>query len=380
VPHLALPQLAAAPGRAAIALAGILASFTLMVAMAIMVASFRDSLERWLDRVLPADLYLRAATVGDSGYLSGAVQRAILATPGVAHAEFQRITQIELDPARPPVALIARAIDPADPGARLVLVGTPLAPGRLDPVRAWVSEAMVDLYGFRVGRRVSLPLAGKTVTVLVAGVWRDYARQYGALVMSEVDYRRLTGDAEVNDAALWLAPGTGLAEATARLRAAIPGSERLQFATPGEIRARSLGIFDRSFAVTYLLEGVAMVIGLIGIGAGFSGQALARAGEFGMLRHVGMTRRQIGGVLALEGALLTGLGCLAGLVLGLAIALILIEVVNPESFHWRMQLAIPWGLLATVALVLVASAALTALASGRGAMSVRAVRAVREDW
>jgi putative ABC transport system permease protein len=341
--HLALAQLAAAPGRAAIALGGILTSFTLMVAMAIMVSSFRDSVDRWLDLVLPADLYLRAAPGGDSGYIPAEAQRAILVTPGVARAEFQRITQIELDPTRPPVTLIARAIDPADPGARLALVGAPLAPGRDDPVRIW-------------------------------------ARQHGALVMNQADYRRLTGDARVSDAAVWLASGTGLDEATARLRAAIPGGERLQYATPGEIRARSLGIFDRSFAVTYLLEGVAMVIGLIGIGASFSGQALARAAEFGMLRHVGMTRRQIGGLLALEGALLTGLGCLAGLALGLAIALILVYVVNPQSFHWRMELAMPWGLLTTVALTLVASAALTSLASGWRAMSPGAVRAVREDW
>lgn len=378
--HLALAQLAAAPGRAAIALGGILTSFTLMVAMAIMVSSFRDSVDRWLDLVLPADLYLRAAPGGDSGYIPAEAQRAILVTPGVARAEFQRITQIELDPTRPPVTLIARAIDPADPGARLALVGAPLAPGRDDPVRIWVSEAMTDLYGFRVGRKMPLPLAGRTVEVLVAGIWRDYARQHGALVMNQADYRRLTGDARVSDAAVWLASGTGLDEATARLRAAIPGGERLQYATPGEIRARSLGIFDRSFAVTYLLEGVAMVIGLIGIGASFSGQALARAAEFGMLRHVGMTRRQIGGLLALEGALLTGLGCLAGLALGLAIALILVYVVNPQSFHWRMELAMPWGLLTTVALTLVASAALTSLASGWRAMSPGAVRAVREDW
>lgn len=380
LPHLALAQLAAAPGRAAIALAGILASFTLMVAMAVMVASFRDSVDRWLVHVLPADLYLRAATAGDSGYLSSAVQSAIRSAPGVVRAEFQLATQIDLDPARPPITLIARDLDPANPGGRLALVGAPLTPDPGDPVPVWASEAMVDLYGYRVGHRTLLPLAGRGVPVRVAGVWRDYARQHGALVMTAADYGRLTGDHRVNDAALWLEPGTGPAQAAERLRTALPGAERLTFATPGEIRAVSLTIFDRSFAVTYLLEGVAMVIGLMGIGAAFSGQALARTREFGMLRHLGMTRRQIGGLLAVEGGLITVLGCLAGLALGLGIAQVLIRVVNPQSFHWRMDLAVPWDLLAGVAVVLVACAALTALLSGRRAMSGAAVRAVREDW
>ncbi len=380
LPTLALARLTAAPGHAAIALGGILASFTLMVAMAIMVSSFRVSLEGWLDRVLPADLYLRAAVGGDSGYLSATVQRGIQATPGIARVEFQRATQISLNPERPPITLIARPIDAADPGARLVLVGTPLPAANGGPVRVWASEAMADLHGFRVGELQRLPLGGQKREVLVAGLWRDYARQHGAVLIDAADYRRLSGDARVNDAALWLEPGITPEWAIARLRAAVPDGASLHFASPGEIRTRSLGIFDRSFTVTYLLEAVAMLIGLIGIATAFSAQTLARTGEFAMLRHLGMTRDQIGGLLALEGLLLSGLGCLAGLILGLGIALILIHVINPQSFHWRMDLAIPWRLLATVSAALLASAALTALAAGRRAMSRQALRAVREDW
>ncbi len=85
-------------------------------------------------------------------------------------------------------------------------------------------------------------------------------------------------------------------------------------------------------------------------------------------------------MLALEGAWLGLLGVAAGLVLGLGIALILIYVINPQSFHWTMSLHMPWVLLAVVAPTLVASASLAALASARQAMSAGAVRAVREDW
>jgi putative ABC transport system permease protein len=380
VPYLALAQLSGAPGRAAIGLAGILASFSLMAAMAIMVTSFRVSLEQWLDTVLPAQLYLRASASGDTGYFPEAEQDIIATTPGIARVEFARANQILLDPRLPPVALIAKPVDKHNPAARLALVGIPVEPRAGDPPPVWVSEAMADLYGMRAGQRVSLPLAERPVSFTVAGVWRDYARQYGAFVIDLDDYRRFSDDRRITDAALWLAPGVDAAQAAQRLRQRLPGAGQIEISEPGEIRAVGLRIFDRSFAVTYLLEGVAIVIGLCGIGANFGAQASARSREFGMLRHVGVTRRQIGAMLALEGSLLALLGVSAGLVLGWAVALILIHVVNPQSFHWTMSLSMPWGLLATVAMALVVAASLTAVTSGRRAMSAGAIRAVREDW
>jgi putative ABC transport system permease protein len=184
---------------------------------------------------------------------------------------------------------------------------------------------------------------------------------------------------DVNDAALWLQSGASVGQVSAALRS-LPFGKALEFSEPGEIRALSLKIFDRSFAVTYLLEVVAIVIGLFGIAATFSAQTLARAKEFGMLRHIGVTRRQILLMLAAEGGLLTTVGIAVGFVLGWCISLILVFIVNPQSFHWTMQLHMPWGLLASVASVLLVAAALTALVAGRFAVSGNAVRAVREDW
>ena len=122
------------------------------------------------------------------------------------------------------------------------------------------------------------------------------------------------------------------------------------------------------------------LIGLFGVAATFSAQTLARATEFGMLRHIGVTRRQVLALLAAEGGLLTAVGIAVGFVLGWLISLILVFIVNPQSFHWTMQLHMPWRLLATVAALLLASAALTALLAGRQALSGSAIRAVTEDW
>ena len=376
VPALTLARLANASGQAAIALGGVLSSFSLMVAMAIMVSSFRVSLDDWLVRLLPADLYVRVA--GSTGGINPAEQTALMALPGVAQVNFLRSRPVALDPARPPVALLARPIDLADPGRVIPLIGNPapLPPGAL-PV--WVSEAMIDLYRARVGGTLDIPLGGRVHRFFVAGAWRDYSNQSGSIQVRLADYRALSGDQQINDAALWAARDVPVERIEAAIRA-LPFAAALEFSRPGDIRAMSMTIFDRSFAVTYLLEAIAIAIGLSGVAATFSAQTLARAREFGMLRHVGVSKGQILRILALEGGALTGLGVACGFVLGLVISLILVFVVNPQSFHWSMQLHLPWQLLAGVAGVLLGASILTALVSGRYALSAGPIRAVREDW
>jgi putative ABC transport system permease protein len=375
---LALARLANAPGQASIALGGVLASFSLMVAMGIMVASFRVSVDDWMLHILPADLYVRSSGGGNTGALGTGEQAALAAVPGVQRIQFLRTRPISLRADRPDVVLVARDLDPSDPGKMLALVGQQAAiPAGERP--AWVSESMLDLYGSAPGQRITLPLGGTARQFFVAGVWRDYANQSGSVIILRSDYRALTGDAEVTDAAIWAAPGTS-ADRVAQAVRALPFGPALQLAQPGEIRAASLRIFDRSFAVTYLLEAIAIAIGLSGVAATFSAQTLARAREFGMLRHVGVTRGQVLKILAFEGGLLTSLGVACGFALGLVISLILVFVVNPQSFHWTMQLHLPWPLIGVVAAVLVAASVATALTSGRYALSGGPVRAVREDW
>jgi len=190
----------------------------------------------------------------------------------------------------------------------------------------------------------------------------------------------LTGDRTVTNGALWLAAGVAPSAVEDALRREVPGGDRLEVATPGEIRSLSLRAFDRTFAVTYALELAAVVIGLIGLSSSFGALALARRREFGVLRHIGMTKRQIGAMLASEGFVVSAIGLAVGLTLGFAVSLILIHVVNRQSFHWGMDLSLPWPALAGFAVVLLALSTVTALASGRQAMSEGAVRAVKEDW
>ena len=146
------------------------------------------------------------------------------------------------------------------------------------------------------------------------------------------------------------------------------------------MRERSLRIFDRSFAVTYWLQAVAIGIGLFGIAASFSAQVLARRKEFGLLAHLGLTRRNVLSVVAAEGLAWTTLGAIAGTLLGLGVAVILVHVVNPQSFHWTMELRLPALRLLSLAAAVILAGVITAWLAGRKAASADAVLAVKEDW
>jgi putative ABC transport system permease protein len=244
----------------------------------------------------------------------------------------------------------------------------------------WISEALQDLYGIDAGGILTLPLGGEARRYRVAGIWRDYARTFGAVVMTLPTYRAATGDSGATEASVWLDGRRTAEEVTAGLRASFVRGDLVEVMTSTAVRERSLQIFDRAFAITYALEGIAVVIGLTGISFAAGSTALARRSEFGMLRHIGMLRRQVVGLLAGEGFLMSVFGVAYGLTLGAVLSLVLVYVVNRQSFNWSIDLAVPVWQLGALSVILVAAAAFTAVWSGRAATAREAVLAVREDW
>ncbi|HSV33945.1 MAG TPA: ABC transporter permease, partial [Ramlibacter sp.] len=390
LPLLAVERARRVRETAAVAVSGVVASLSLAVALTVMVASFRDSVSGWLDVVLPADLYVRtsvSSASADTAWLSPEFVQAVSALPGVRRVAAQRSRSLLLDPSLPPVALLARPLE--EPARSLPLVGE-LAAVPTGAVAVYVSEAIVDLYGARTGQ-VFAPLApafasaGAAPPVFhVAGVWRDYVRQNGAIAMDRRDFERLTGDRRANDLQLWLAPGAHASQVQQSIRELAQqesgASGVVEFASAQELRATSLRIFDRSFAVTYWLQAVAIGIGLFGVAASFSAQVLARRKEFGLLAHLGLTRSQILAVVAGEGAAWTAIGSIVGLALGLAVAVVLVHVVNPQSFHWTMDMLVPWLRLLALCVAVVVAGTMTAWLAGGAAASRDAVLAVKEDW
>jgi putative ABC transport system permease protein len=178
---------------------------------------------------------------------------------------------------------------------------------------------------------------------------------------------------------LQLAPGADRVAVRAAIRAALPEAPALAIEDSANILKRALEIFDRSFAVTYALEAIAIVIGLAGVTSSFAALAWSRRREFGVLRFLGLTRAEILRMLSLEGAAAGAIGAALGLAAGVAISAVLVHVVNRQSFHWSLDMHWPFAALACFVAALVALCALAARTSGAFAVRHEAILAVKED-
>jgi putative ABC transport system permease protein len=377
VAGVARAQVRHLPGHLAASVAGIVMSASLCVAMAIMVLSFRVSLEDWLRGVVGADLYVRSGAGGDTGFFDAGDEARLAALAEVASLEPLRYDRLAMAADGPPLSLIARPVTPRIlEGFRTMPAASPAPP---DAIKVWISEAARDLYRWNAGDRVTLPIAGRAVPVQVAGVIRDYARTWGAVLIDIADYRRLTGDRRVNDFAIHLARGVDAKRGEEAIARALPGAHGLQVEDAANIRRRSLQIFDRSFAVTYALEAVAILIGLAGVTSSFAALAWSRRREFGVLRFLGFRRADVLRMLALEGAATGALGAAIGLAAGCAISLVLIHVVNRQSFHWTLEVHWPVTVLVSLTAAIVVLCAVGARASAAVAVRDEAVLAVKDD-
>jgi putative ABC transport system permease protein len=386
----AIWRLAQAPASAAGLIAGVVAALALTVAMVVMVASFRDSMTQWLDQVLPADLYanFKQLKQGDEFLKNPNLLKSIKQVPGVERYELSVQRKVLFQSDRPEVTLIARPLQQARIGQSLPLIGSVYLDNSSQnqpplPI-VYISEAMVDLYDWRPGEVRTLPLFNgqqNAQKVWVAGIFRDYGRQHGALIMDLAAYQNISGDQQYSGIAIWLVSKADPAEVLNALRAAIPQFRDQEFNNRTNLRALSLTIFDRSFALTYALEIAALLVALFAVATGFAGQALLRQKEYALVYYLGQSSTQSTAWISAESGLLLGLAVIWGTLLGLLMSQVLIHRVNPQSFHWTMDTSVPYLALITLMFVLVGSGIAAALwASKRNLKQVNLITALREEW
>jgi putative ABC transport system permease protein len=384
VVRLAVWRLAQAPSAATPLIAGAVAAFSLTVAMMVMVSSFRNSVSEWLGLVLPADLYSNSQSMADQPGFDPSVQALVAKVPQVLKVETSRQRNLRLSNDRPEVVLIAKPVDLQNPMQSVALVGlSKLPPGDGQKHRVvFGSEAMADVYGWRVGEEATLPLNPQGPSkVWVGGLYRDYGRQHGSVVMSTADYESITGDRSRSGVSVWLESGADAAQVMLDIQAQVPELKQLKWISASDVRELSLKIFDRSFAMTYALEAAALFVALSSVAAGVTGQLLLRRREFGLLAHLGMSRQDSLRLVSLEVGLLLAVAVVWASLLGGLMSQILIHKVNPESFHWTMNTHFDiWQWFAISALLLLLGVLAARWAAGQGLDAKRLAESLRADW
>jgi len=355
----------------------------MLVSVATMIGSFRRTVDLWLAQTVRADLLVSTAGRSVKGTDARIPERyagAVARIPGVAAVDPFRGIRMAKDGRR----FVLGSGDMRVQGSRsrlLFLEGESaavLAEARAEDAVV-VSETFAVAAGVRRGDTLRLPTPAGERAFRVAGVFYDYTTEGGLVVMDRGLFRRLWDDPFVSSIAVYLAPGADPAAVRARILEILRGRPDVVVFTNQALRRHVLAIFDQTFAITYALQAIALVVAVLGILNTVMASVMERQREIGTLRALGFTRAQVFRLVGGEAAALGALGNVLGVAAGIALSLVLIYVINKQSFGWSIQFSVPAAALAGYALLALAAAAAAGAAPAWRAASTPVAQALRYE-
>jgi putative ABC transport system permease protein len=380
---LASRSLAASLRRTSVLVGALATAVAMMVSVGIMVGSFRQTVVNWMENELPADLYLRPA--GDAAAdrhptISLDLVEKIAALSGVAGV--QRLRAYEINYGGMPVTLasvdlrVARAERKSD-----FFSGRPTSVV-LDQLRGKhnviVSEPFTSKHELKTGDTIALSLGDARANFQIVDVYYDYAREWGYILMDRDVLLRYLPDETPTNLAVFVAPGAKAAEVRREIQEAAAGHRILIFSNR-DLRTEAVRIFDRTFAITYALEAVAVIVAVMGIAGALMALVIDRRRELGLLRFLGASSGQIRKMILVEAGLLGLLANLAGLALGYFLSLILVFVVNKQSFGWTIRFHWPVAVLLGALSVVYAATVVSGLYPARVAVRLNPLEVIHEE-
>jgi putative ABC transport system permease protein len=379
---LAARSLAGSLARTSVVVAALATAIAMMASVAIMVGSFRESVTLWLDTQIRADLYVTPtarAAAGAYSPMPPGLLSYLSSIPGVAAVDALHALEFRYQGERASLGGVDFEIERLHgrlrflPGQNRDAILRSLA----GHDRVIVSEPFANKHGIRAGDRITLPLGPRNIAFTVAGVYYDYSSSQGFVLLDARTLLRHLPDQPATNAALYLVPG---ADPAAPMRAIRLRAGRAVSVAPNrELRRNAIVIFDRTFAVTWALEAVAIIVATLGAANSLLALVLDRRRELGLLRYLGASARQVRNMILVEAGFLGLLAAVIGLALGFALSLVLIFVVNKQSFGWTIQFHPPAALLAgALALVWCVTVA-AGLYPGRVAARLNPIDVIHEE-
>mgnify|MGYP000288229270 CR=1 FL=1 len=379
--RMAARGVASGLSRSGVAAVALVVAVTAVIGVSVMIDSFRTSLTTWLDSTLSADIYVRApAQTGETPPpLPEGLAAELAAVPGVTGVGTSRRLRAPSEYGE----IRLRAFDHGPEGDAGIVYKDRTAQAWAD-YRAgeavYITEPFAAHHGLAVGDTVAFRTPEGERRMPVAAVVRDYATSQGAVYVSRTFYAESWGDGVINGVAVYAEPGADLEALIGALRQAAQGQgQALQFRSDAEIRARSLAVFDRTFAVTRVLQLLAAIVAAAGVFGALLALALERTGEVAVLRALGLTPWQVWGLELSRTGLL---GLMAGVLAvppGLLLAAALTGVINERAFGWSLQLSVDPALLAKAVALAAVAALVAGLYPAYRAARVAPAEAMRED-
>jgi putative ABC transport system permease protein len=242
-----------------------------------------------------------------------------------------------------------------------------------------ITEPFARKYRVKDGDQLTLITPRGPATFEIAGTYSDYTRDQGVILMAQKAFEKFWGTPISNRSRSISDP--------APPRNRWPTHSAPEFSREGEfsiysnrsLRGRILGIFDQTFAVTYILRTVAVLVAITGVFLAVTTLAAEREREIGVLRAIGASRAQVRRALVLEAGMMGGVASALGLAAGIVLAMALTWVVNPAFFGWTITLQFPGLTLLATPLWIIPVALLAAWFPAWRASRAEIAQTVREE-
>jgi putative ABC transport system permease protein len=360
--QLAMQSLRASIGRTSIIAAALTTAVAMTASVGIMVGSFRETVVVWMNQQLKADFYLRpagSAAADRHPTMSADIAQAISRIQGVAGVDCLRAYPIQYQ------------------GLPATLAGADhvtLPDGNF----ATVSEPFANKHHVKVGSKISLPLAGAIRVFEVRSIYSDYSTERGFILLDRKTLLKYLPDSAVSNVAVTLTPAADPAAVRRQIDEIIGGRAVLVFAN-SDLRRGAIEIFDRTFRITYALEAVAIIVAVMGIAGALLAMVIDRRREFALLRFLGAAHWQVRRIILFEAGILGLLSNVIGIVVGSALSLILIFVINKQSFGWTIQFHWPALALLSAMTVIYAATLLAGIYPARTATAMNPIEVIHAE-
>ena len=367
---LARANLGAAIRRVSISVAALVVSLAMMVAIAIMIGSFRETVIYWIGQTLQADLFVSAARqspVGDRSGVSIEVENAIRSHPGVIAVDGFRGVDVPYGESL--VTVGSGRLDVLLAHGNLLFKaptdGRAAVARAVDEQAVVISESFALRYEVNVGDQVELPTPRGPQLLHVAAVYFDYSSDRGIVMMDESLFDRYFDDRRPAGLTVYLEKDVDPNDVRDGILASLGSAGRVFINTNTALRGQVLDVFDSTFAITYALEAIAIFVSMFGVAATLLTLALERRRDIAMLRLVGAERYHLRRMIMIEASLLGVVSLGIGLAVGLILSLILIFVINVQSFGWTIQFHLPVAFLLQACLLILVATVLAGLYPAR---------------
>jgi putative ABC transport system permease protein len=244
--------------------------------------------------------------------------------------------------------------------------------------RALVSEAFSLKHKVAVGDTLDLQTPNGPAQIEIAAIYFDYSRERGYIILDRTTFLNYYQTTAINSFVIYLDDKTRL-EPVRKAVLETLNDHRLIIRSNSELKYQVLEIFDKTFAITYSLEIIAMLVAVLGLFNTLVALILERKREIGILRFLGAFTGQIKRMVLIEAGILGGIGSAMGLVAGGVVSYILIFVINKQSFGWTIQVHFPYLLILMMVMLFWGIAILSALYPARLAAKLDPKEAVRVE-